>query len=166
MIARSLALSPDFVILDEPTAALDVSVQAQITILLQQLRNTFDMTYLFISHDLALVDYFCHRIIVMYLGCIVEILPAGLGMRSPRHPYTRLLMESVFSADPNRRKTISITAGEVVNAALPSTGCVFEPRCRYARPLCRQTAPSLAESAPGELTACHFPLDDTGPVHS
>jgi oligopeptide/dipeptide ABC transporter ATP-binding protein len=162
VIARALALSPAFVILDEPTAALDVSVQAQITILLQQLRQAFDMTYLFISHDIALVDYFCHRIIVMYLGRIVEILPAGLGIGSPRHPYTRLLMDSVFIADPEKRKTISIVTGEVRNGVGLTQGCIFESRCPYARPLCRQTMPPLVEAAAGEWVACHFPLGDKG----
>ncbi|BBO85327.1 ABC transporter ATP-binding protein [Desulfosarcina ovata subsp. sediminis] len=158
VIARALSLQPEFIVLDEPTAALDVSVQAQITLLLQNLRDSFNMTYLFISHDLALVDYFCHRIVVMYLGRIVEISPAHFADRTPRHPYTKLLMDSVFVADPKLRKTIDHHSGEVSVGETLYNGCVFEPRCAYARPLCRQEVPPLVETAAGEHVACHFPL--------
>jgi oligopeptide/dipeptide ABC transporter ATP-binding protein len=158
VIARALALTPEFVILDEPTAALDVSVQAQVILLLQQLRDNFNLTYLFISHDLALVDYFCSRAVVMYLGRVMEILPAHKVSVSPRHPYTQALADSVFVADPAARKETVPIEGEVPSPfALPS-GCVFEARCRYAQNVCRRTAPPLDKVDEGEYVACYFPL--------
>ncbi len=158
VIARALAMSPEFIILDEPTAALDVSVQAQVTLLLQELRSEFKMTSLFISHDLALVDYFCHRIIVMYLGRIVEISPANLSVRQPRHPYTKVLMDSVFVADPKARKAPPTIEGEVPSPFNLPDGCVFETPCKYSKEQCRKDAPPLLEAGPGEFAACHFPL--------
>ena len=158
VIARALALAPEFVILDEPTAALDVSVQAQVILLLQQLRQKFNMTYLFISHDLALVDYFCDRVAVMYLGRLVEILPAASVSVSPRHPYTKALMDSVFVADPTKRKETAPIEGEVPSPFNLPPGCVFETRCPRARDICRREAPILTRAAPGEHVACHFPL--------
>jgi len=158
VIARALALTPEFVILDEPTAALDVSVQAQVILLLQQLREKFDLTYLFISHDLALVDYFCQRAVVMYLGRVVEILPAGKISTAPRHPYTKALADSVFVADPAARKDTVPIEGEVPSPFDLPDGCVFEARCPYARKVCRQSAPTLDEVGDGEYVACYFPL--------
>ncbi len=158
VIARALALTPEFIILDEPTAALDVSVQAQIILLLQKLGDQFKMTYLFISHDLALVDYFCQRIIVMYLGKIVEITPANLSHRTPRHPYTRVLMESVYIADPLTKTQPPSIKGEVPSLFNIPKGCAFENRCAYAKKICRTKSPQLLEAFPGEFVACHFPL--------
>ena len=158
VIARALALTPEFVILDEPTAALDVSVQAQVILLLQQLRDKFNLTYLFISHDLALVDYFCNRVVVMYLGRVVETLPADKVSTSPRHPYTRALADSVFVADPAARKKTAPIKGEVPSPFDLPNGCVFEARCPYAQNVCRKTAPMLAEVDVGESVACYFPL--------
>lgn len=158
VIARALAMVPEFIILDEPTAALDVSVQAQIILLLQQLGDQFDMTYLFISHDLALVDYFCQRIIVMYLGRIVEIIPADLSRQKPCHPYTKALMESVYTADPNARTRAPRITGEVPSPFNLPRGCGFENRCAYARDICKKTNPELVEIRPKEFVACHFPL--------
>lgn len=160
VIARALAMEPEFIILDEPTAALDVSVQAQIILLLQELGEKLNMTYLFISHDLALVDYFCQRIIVMYLGRIVEILPAELSLRTPRHPYTRILMESLFVADPDMETKVPVIKGEVPSPFNLPKGCSFENRCNYSKDICRQQAPDLVEVLPGECVACHFPLAD------
>lgn len=157
-IARALAMMPEFIILDEPTAALDVSVQAQIILLLQELGDQFNMTYLFISHDLALVDYFCQRIIVMYLGRIVEITPANLSQKQPCHPYTKVLMESVYVADPQAKTKAPKIKGEVPSLFNLPGGCVFENRCDYARDICRTTSPLLQETRPGEFVACHFPL--------
>jgi oligopeptide/dipeptide ABC transporter ATP-binding protein len=159
VIARALALTPKFLILDEPTAALDVSVQAQVILLLQQLREQFNLTYLFISHDLSLVDYFCDRVVVMYLGRVVEIVPASRVAVSPRHPYTRALTDSVFVADPKARKKTVPIEGEVPSPFDLPPGCVFETRCRYARGVCREAPPALVEVAKNEFVACHFPLN-------
>jgi oligopeptide/dipeptide ABC transporter ATP-binding protein len=158
VIARALALVPEFIILDEPTAALDVSVQAQIILLLQELGDQFGMTYLFISHDLALVDYFCQRIIVMYLGRIVEIISANLAVQAPRHPYTKVLMDSVYTADPLAQTRAPKIQGEVPSPFNLPKGCGFENRCVYAKDICRTTLPGLREIGPGEFVACHFPL--------
>ncbi len=160
VIARALALTPEFVILDEPTAALDVSVQAQVILLLQQLREEFNLTYLFISHDLALVDYFCYRAVVMYLGRIVEILPATKISVAPRHPYTKALAASVFIADPTARKETVPIEGEVPSPFNLPAGCVFGTRCPYVQNVCRDTPPPLTQIAEGEYVACHFPLND------
>lgn len=164
VIARALALVPEFIILDEPTAALDVSVQAQIILLLQELGDQFNMTYLFISHDLALVDYFCQRIIVMYLGRIVEITPANLSRQQPRHPYTKVLMDSVYVADPLAETRTPRIKGEVPSPFNLPKGCGFANRCEYARDICRTTSPELLEAGPGEFVACHFPLTMTEEV--
>lgn len=158
VIARALALVPEFIILDEPTAALDVSVQAQIILLLQELGEKFNMTYLFISHDLALVDYFCHRIIVMYLGKIVEISKSGLFRKKPRHPYTKVLMESIFEADPQKRQARPDIEGDVPSPFNLPEGCAFQIRCKYAGLKCKEESPELVEIAPDEFVACHFPL--------
>lgn len=158
VIARALALTPEFVILDEPTAALDVSVQAQVILLLQKLREKFNLTYLFISHDLALVDYFCNRVVVMYLGSVVEILPANQVSVAPRHPYTKALSDSVFVADPAARKESVPIEGEVPSPFNLPPGCVFEARCPYAQEVCRIDRPALREIAEDEFVACHFPL--------
>ena len=158
VIARALALTPEFVILDEPTAALDVSVQAQVILLLQKLREKFKLTYLFISHDLALVDYFCNRVVVMYLGSVVEILPANQVSVAPRHPYTKALSDSVFVADPAARKESVPIEGEVPSPFNLPPGCVFEARCPYAQEVCRIDRPALREISEDEFVACHFPL--------
>lgn len=158
VIARALALTPEFVILDEPTAALDVSVQAQVILLLQKLREKFNLTYLFISHDLALVDYFCNRVVVMYLGSVVEILPANQVSVAPRHPYTKALSDSVFVADPAARKESVPIEGEVPSPFNLPPGCVFEARCPYAQEVCRIDRPALREISEDEFVACHFPL--------
>ena len=158
VIARALAMIPEFIILDEPTAALDVSVQAQIILLLQQLGDQFGITYLFISHDLALVDYFCQRIIVMYLGRIVEITPADLSRQKPMHPYTKVLMESVFVADPLAEPKEPRIEGDVPSPFNLPEGCVFESRCEYAQKICKEDSPELRESISGRFVACHFPL--------
>jgi len=128
--------------------------------LLQQLREEFNLTYLFISHDLALVDYFCYRAVVMYLGRIVEILPATKLSTAPRHPYTKALADSVFVADPAARKETVPIAGEVPSPFNLPAGCVFGSRWRYVQNVCRDTPPPLTRIAEGEYVACHFPLND------
>lgn len=167
-IARALLLEPELLVLDEPTASLDVSVQAQILELLQKLRDRLGLTYVFISHDLALVNYFCDRIIVMYLGTIVEIMPAEFMV--PQHPYTHSLMNSICSPDPQlRRKDIAID-GEPSSPTSVPAGCVFSLRCKYVVQRCMVERPQLHPGGQGGAIACHFPLESAstkpGRVHS
>ncbi len=153
-IARALALAPDFVVLDEPTASLDVSIQAQIIALLSDLRDRLGLTYLFISHDLGLVRYFCNRIVVMYLGAVVEVLPAATA--TPRHPYTQALIASGFVPDPAARRAIVPVAGEVPSPFNLPPGCAFAGRCPRATDQCRTTRPALSDEA--HPVACFHPI--------
>lgn len=155
-IARALALEPDLVVLDEPTASLDVSIQAQIIGLLESLRSRLGLTYAFISHDLGLVRYFCDRIVVMYLGAVVEILPEPEAR--PRHPYTAALMGSTFAPDPARRRTVQPINGEIPSPFDRPVGCTFAARCPRATPHCRAERPVLPTHV-SHAVACHFPLE-------
>ena len=154
-IARALALRPKLLVLDEPTASLDVSVQAQIISLLQTLRDDLGLTYLFISHDLSLVRYFCDEILVMYLGRVVEAMPDT--NQKPRHPYTKTLMDSTFVPDPGKRRVIAPLEGEVPSPFNLPPGCAFAERCQQASKICRTETPVLTATE-GTLVACHHPL--------
>ena len=153
-IARALALRPDFIVLDEPTASLDVSIQAQIIELLSGLRDRLGLTYLFISHDLGLVRYFCDRIVVMYLGAVVEVLPRPDA--APRHPYTQALMQSNLSPDPAKRRAIAPLGGEIPSPFSLPPGCAFAGRCPRATDRCRAERPAL-EGADHPV-ACFHPI--------
>jgi len=154
-IARALAMQPEFLVLDEPTASLDVSIQAQIVALLEKLQQDLGLTYLFISHDLGLVRYFCNRIVVMYLGRVVEILPEPQA--APRHPYTRALMDSTFEPDPKRRRVVTLLHGEIPDAFNLPPGCAYAARCPQASARCRTERPALLQDH-GHSLACHHPL--------
>jgi peptide/nickel transport system ATP-binding protein/oligopeptide transport system ATP-binding protein len=155
-IARALAVRPRLVIADEPVSALDLSIQAQIVNLLQDLQEQFGLTYLFISHDLGVVEHLCNRVAVMYLGRIVELAPAGALYAAPRHPYSEALLNAVPVPDPTRAGKRLILHGEIPSAANPPSGCHFHPRCPYAHEICQTNYPLLIEQVPGHFAACHF----------
>jgi len=156
-IARALATRPKFVVCDEPVSALDVSVAAQVLNLLLDLRERNGLSYLFISHDLALVERLCDRIAVMYLGRIIEEGEAREVISRPLHPYTVALLSAVPEPDPLSARTRIVLAGEPPSPSSPPPGCAFHPRCPIARPRCREEAPDLAMAAPGHSVACFYP---------
>ncbi|WP_347558945.1 ABC transporter ATP-binding protein [Robbsia sp. KACC 23696] len=160
-IARALALNPRLVILDEAVSALDKSVEAQVLNLLRDLKADFALTYLFISHDLGVVRYLCDRVLVMYLGKVVEIGEAEAVFSAPQHPYTRALLSSVPSMDPDRRTLTPPLAGDPPNPVDPPSGCAFHPRCRFAEPICARVAPRLLDRA-GHAAACLMQEADSG----
>jgi len=155
-IARTLAVQPRLVVADEPVSALDLSIQAQIVNLLKDLQEEFGLTYLFISHDLGVIEHVCDRVAVMYLGRIVEIASAEDLYSQPRHPYTEALMNAVPVPDPNRHRQKQVLSGEIPSPIDPPTGCHFHPRCPYAKDICRKEYPVLSEQVPGHKAACHF----------
>ncbi len=158
-LARTLSLNPRIIIADEPVSALDVSVQAQVLNLLQELKEQLGLTLLFIAHDLSVVEHICDRIAVMYLGHIMEIDDAEDLLRNPAHPYTEALVSAVPPADPDVRMERIILEGDVPSPSNPPSGCVFHPRCRYAEDVCRTEFPPMVDLGDGHLSRCHFAAD-------
>ena len=157
-IARALATRPRFMVFDEATSALDVSVQAQIIGLMKDLQEKFNLTYLFISHDLSIMEHICHRVAVMYGGRIIEIQDARRLFTHPGHPYTRALKRAVPVADPGRRAPLGILEGEVPRLSHPPSGCYFHPRCPHAQPLCHTQYPPATSLGAQAWVHCHLPL--------
>jgi len=156
-IARALTVQPKLIIADEPVSALDVSIQAQVLNLLQQLQKDYNLTYLFISHDLSVVEMISDRIGVMYLGTIVETAPKKELYANPRHPYTRALLSAVPIPDPEKKSSRIILQGDLPSPSNPPSGCLFHTRCPYCTEKCKCERPQPVEIAPGHIVKCHYP---------
>lgn len=155
-LARTLSLNPRLVIADEPVSALDVSVQAQVLNLLQELQARLGLTIIFVAHDLSVVEHISNRVAVMYVGKIVELAETETLLHHPLHPYTEALVSSVPPADPDIHQERIILEGDLPSPTNPPSGCVFHPRCRYAQTVCRTDVPQLTEIHPGHSASCHF----------
>ena len=155
-IARSLAPSPLLIVCDEAVSALDVSIQAQILNLLEDLQEEFNLTFLFIAHDLSVVEHIADRVGVMYVGQLVELADTDSLFATPKHPYTEALLSAAPTTDPEIKMDRIILQGEVANPAAPPSGCYFHPRCQYAQAVCAEEAPAWTQVASGHFAACHF----------
>ena len=154
-IARALAVSPKFIVCDEPVSSLDVSIQAQIINLLQELQEKMHLTYLFISHDLRVVEHISHRVAIMYLGKVVEIAKSDSIYQDAKHPYTKALLSAVPMPDTSKKKERVVLEGDVPSPVNPPSGCTFHPRCSYREAICDKTEPPLEFGAAGHGVACH-----------
>ncbi|MFM2031494.1 MAG: hypothetical protein RLZZ297_259 [Chloroflexota bacterium] len=155
-IARALALNPSLIICDEPVSALDVSIQAQVLNLLDELQEKYGMAYLFVGHDLSVIEHISDRVAVMYVGYIVEMAKTDKLYFTPKHPYTEALLNAIPKADPRLRNRPERLQGDVPSPANPPSGCYFHPRCRYAKDICSQERPALVDIGDEHFVACHF----------
>ncbi len=155
-LARALALNPEFIVADEPVSALDVSVQAQVLNLMEDLQEQFQLTYLFIAHNMSVIRWMCHHVAVMYVGKLVEMAETEDLFAQPRHPYTEALLSAIPKPDPRVKRERIVLEGDVPSPANPPRGCYFHPRCRYAKAICTQEEPALREITPEHFVSCHF----------